>query len=280
MPVDWDRLDLQQIELARLHESAKTLIENVRAVCFATQSGKPSCYKTGMQASQSADCLSDEVINGSRRDCDLLRHSTIHRFLRCASSRHFHIVISARLEVCLETPRNIGYARLGVRTLQQIHYLSAHGLRTVNGSSAKRDATEEILPPLVNRNDNVHLVVLPLELVTRRIDYDIQKTVRDVKTLYEMRSFLHIGSDKRQSLFQPRVALTGRPHHVLEQFVCRLMRVSMENDRAQYKSGAFGNVQTHAPRRFDDVMHVYFRVAVFSIKNFKEKGEVVCPSGA
>ena len=131
----------------------------------------------------------------------------------------------------------------------------------------------------MNRNDNVHLVALPLELVTRRIDYNIQKTVRDVKTLYEMRSFLHIGSDKGQSLFQPRVALAGRPDHVLEQFVRRLMRVSMEDDLPQHKSGTFGNVQTHAPRRFDDVMHVHFRVAVFSIKNFKEKGEVVCPRG-
>ena len=44
------------------------------------------------------------------------------------------------------------------------------------------------------------------------------------------------------------------------------MRVSMEDDLPQHKSGTFGNVQTHAPRRFDDVMHVHFRVAVFSIK--------------
>src|SRR6266481_2159762 len=123
MPIDWDWLDLQQIELARLHESAKPLIENVRAVGFATQSGKPSCYKTGMQTSQSADCHAVEVVNGSRRDRDLHRHSTIQRFLRCASGRHFHIVISARLEICLETPRNIGYARFGVRPLHQIHYL-------------------------------------------------------------------------------------------------------------------------------------------------------------
>ena len=137
MPIDWDRLDLQQIELARLHESAKTLIENVRAIRFATQSGKPSCYKTGMQASQPAHCHTVEVVNGSCRNRDLHRHSPIHRFLQCASGRHFHIVIPARLEVCLETPRNIGYARLGVRTLQQIHYLSAERLCTVNSLSCK-----------------------------------------------------------------------------------------------------------------------------------------------
>src|SRR6266700_1055010 len=122
MPIDWDGLDLQQIELARLHESAKPFIENVRAVRFATQSGKPSCYKTRMQASQPADCHTVEVVNGSCRDRDLHRHSTIHRFLRCASGRHFHIVIPARL---------------GVRTLQQIHYLSAKPLRTVNSLSCK-----------------------------------------------------------------------------------------------------------------------------------------------
>src|SRR6266487_5410575 len=137
MSIYWDWLDLQQIKLARLHESAKTLIENVRAIGFSTQSGKPFGYKTGMQASQPADCHTVEVVNGSCRDRDLHRHSTIHRFLRCASGRHFHIVIPARLEVCLETPRNIGYARLGVRTLQQIHYLSAKPLCTENSLSCK-----------------------------------------------------------------------------------------------------------------------------------------------
>src|SRR6266478_7365593 len=137
MSIYWDWLDLQQIELARLHESAKTLIEHVRAIGFSTQPGKPFSYKTGMQTSQPADCHTVEVVNGSGRDCDLHRHSTIHRFLRCATGRHFHIVIPARLEVCLETPRNIGYAHLGVRTLHQIHYLSAERLRAVNSLSGK-----------------------------------------------------------------------------------------------------------------------------------------------
>src|SRR6266699_3115384 len=143
MSIHWNWLDLQQVELARLHECAKPFIENIRAVRFSTQSGKPLRHKTRMQARQPANCNTVEVVNGSCRGRDLHRHSTIHRFLRCASCRHFYIVIPARLEICLETPRNIGYTRLGVRTLQQVHYLSAHGLRTVNGSSAKRDATEE-----------------------------------------------------------------------------------------------------------------------------------------
>src|SRR5947199_35777 len=170
MSIYWDWLDLQQIELARLHESAKTLIENVRAIGFSTQSRKPLGYKTGMQTTQPADCHTVEVVNGSGRDHDLHRHSAIHLFL-------------------------------------------------------------------------------------------------------------HIGSNKRQSLFEPRVALAGRPDHVLEQFVRRLMRVSMEDDLPQHKAWTFGNDQTHALRRFDDVMHVHFRIAVFPIKNFKEKGEVVCARG-
>src|SRR6266403_3383150 len=109
MPIDRNRLDLQQIKLARLHESAKTLIENVLAVVFATQSGKPSCYKTGMQASQPADCHTVEVVNGSCRNRDLHRHSTIHRFLRCASGRHCDSVIPTGFEIRLETPWNVGH---------------------------------------------------------------------------------------------------------------------------------------------------------------------------
>ena len=51
MSIDRHRLDLQQIELARLHEGAKPLIKNVRAIRFSTQPCKPFAYKTGMQPS-------------------------------------------------------------------------------------------------------------------------------------------------------------------------------------------------------------------------------------
>ena len=58
-----------------------------------------------------------EVLNGSWRDRDFHRHSIIHCILRRATGFHFDVVIAARLEICLETPRNIGYAHFGVRTL-------------------------------------------------------------------------------------------------------------------------------------------------------------------
>src|SRR6478609_6912819 len=35
MSIDWDRLDLKQVELASLHERPKSLVQNIRAIRFA-----------------------------------------------------------------------------------------------------------------------------------------------------------------------------------------------------------------------------------------------------
>src|SRR5204863_9110189 len=58
------------------------------------------------------------------------------------------------------------------------------------------------------------------------------------------------------------------------------MRVSIEDDLAYEKTRTFVNVQTQAVPRFNHVVHVDFRVAVFPVKNFEEKREIVRAFGA
>ena len=131
----------------------------------------------------------------------------------------------------------------------------------------------------MNRNDDVNVTALLLKVVTRRIDYSIQKTVRDIKAIHEVRSLLHIGGHKWQPFLELRVSLAGWPHHVLEEFVGWLARVSVEGHRVQHKPRTFRDVQAQSVRRFDHIVHVHFRVAVFSVKNFEEEGQIVRPSG-
>src|SRR6266446_768220 len=156
------------------------------------------------------------MINGSRRHDDLHRHSAVHRFLRRASSYHFDVVITAGFEIRLETPRNVGHAGIVVRTLQEIHQLSPERLRAVNSLSAECDATEKVLPPLMNRNDNVNFTTLLLKLVTRRIDYSIQKSFRHIKPLHQVHAFLHIGSHEGYVFLESRISLAGGAHDVFE----------------------------------------------------------------
>src|SRR5206468_2461887 len=58
------------------------------------------------------------------------------------------------------------------------------------------------------------------------------------------------------------------------------MRVSIEDDLAQQETRTFVDVQTQAVARFNNVVHVHFRVAMLSIKHFKEKREIVRACGA
>ena len=50
MSIDRNRFDLQEIEESRLHESAKSFIENVRAIGFALQPAKTFDHITGPQS--------------------------------------------------------------------------------------------------------------------------------------------------------------------------------------------------------------------------------------
>ena len=128
----------------------------------------------------------------------------------------------------------------------------------------------------MNRNDDINLIAFLLKLVTRWIDYDVQKTFGNVKALHQPHALFHIGGHKGQPLFEARIPLARWPNHVLKQFVCWLARVSVEHHSAHQEAWTFGNVQTQSTRRFNHVVHVNFRVAVLSVKNFQKKGQIVC----
>ena len=130
----------------------------------------------------------------------------------------------------------------------------------------------------MNWNNDIDVVTLRLKLIARRIDYDIEKTFRNVKTLHQVRALLHVGGHEGQPIVKARISLAGRSYHVLEKLVRRLARVSVEKHRLQHEARAFRDVQTQSIRRFNHVVHVHFRVAVLSIKNLKEECEIVRPS--
>jgi hypothetical protein len=76
--------------------------------------------------------------------------------------------------------------------LEQIGYLAAERLRTVNGVTAKRDVSKKILTPFVNRNHGIDLIAFGLKFVTRGIDYRVQKTFGYIESLHQMRALLQI----------------------------------------------------------------------------------------
>src|SRR5215510_4423381 len=57
------------------------------------------------------------------------------------------------------------------------------------------------------------------------------------------------------------------------------MRVSIEDHLAQEETRAFVDVQTQTVASFNHVMHVYFGVAMLSIKHFKKEREIVGACG-
>src|SRR5437867_12272372 len=107
MSIDWHRFDLQQIELACLHERAESLIEHIRAVRFAPQSCEPFGHNTGVQASEPANSHTVDVVNRSWRDRDFHRHPIVHCLLRRDDGYHFTALIPARFELRLASPRNV-----------------------------------------------------------------------------------------------------------------------------------------------------------------------------
>ena len=132
----------------------------------------------------------------------------------------------------------------------------------------------------MDRNDHVDLVALRLKFVTRWIDRDIEKAFRHIKPLHKLGPLLHVSGHKWQCFLELRVSLSRWSHHVVEEFVGGLSRVPIKHNRAQRKPRAFGNVQPQAAPRFNDVVHVHFRVAVLPIKNFEKEGQIVGASRA
>src|SRR4051812_16118667 len=53
------------------------------------------------------------------------------------------------------------------------------------------------------------------------------------------------------------------------------MRISIEDHLAQHETRTFVDVETQAVTGFNHVVHVYFRVAMLSIKHFEKKREII-----
>ena len=76
------------------------------------------------------------------------------------------------------------------------------GIRAVNGVSAKANVAKKILPPLLNRDGHIDAVRVLAKGVARLIDSRVEKTLRNVKTMHQVRAFLDVGGDKRKMLLQ------------------------------------------------------------------------------
>src|SRR4249920_1548435 len=98
-----------------------------------------------MQPTQPGNSHTVEVINGPRRNHDVHGNAISHCLVRCTVRHYFDIVITARLEICFETTRDVVDPNLSVRALEKIRYLAAERLRTVNRLTAKRDVSKKIL---------------------------------------------------------------------------------------------------------------------------------------
>src|SRR6476620_9594156 len=154
-----------------------------------------------MQSAQPGNSHTIEVINGPRRNHDVHGNAAIRCLVRCAVGHYFDIVITARLEICFQTTRNVLDSHLSVRALEKIGYLAAQRLRTVNRLTAKRDVSKKILSAFVNWNRDNDITASSLEFVERRIDYGVQKTLSNIEPLYQMRALLQICSHKGQPFF-------------------------------------------------------------------------------
>src|SRR4030095_16636946 len=154
-----------------------------------------------MQPMQSGNSHTIEVINGPRRNLDVHRNATIPCLVRCAVGHYFDIIITARLEICFETTWNVLDPNISVRALEEVRYLAAERLRTVNRLTAKRNVSKKILPVFVNLHCDIDLIASSLKFVERRIDYDVQKTFGDIEPLHQMRALLQIRSHKGKPFF-------------------------------------------------------------------------------
>src|SRR4030095_858968 len=155
-----------------------------------------------MQSTQPGNSHTIEVIDGSRRNHDVHRNTTIHCHVRFAVGHYFDIVITARLEICFETTWNVLDPNISVRALEEIRYLAAERLRTVNRLTTKRDVSKKILSAFGTWSRDIDITAFSLKFVTRRIHYRVQKTFGNIEPLHQMRALLQICSHKGQPFFQ------------------------------------------------------------------------------
>ena len=112
------------------------------------------------------------------------RNATIYCLVRSAVGHYFDIVITARLEIRFETTRNVVDPNISVRALEEIGYLAAERLPTINRLTAERDVSKKILSAFMNRNHDIDIAAVSQKFLTRRIDYRVQKTVGNIEPLY------------------------------------------------------------------------------------------------
>src|SRR4029453_6383647 len=203
MSIDRNRFDLKNVKESGAHKRAKSLVERFRAISLSLQLRETFDDITGAQSIEPADSDTVEVVNRSRRNRNVHREPAIDCILGHPAGDDLHIVITTCLVIRLETARYILGSRSCVRSLQQIKHLAAQRFWIVNRAPVKRNAAEEVLTSLVNRDDYIHFTGLSVKRITRCIDHRIQKTLGEIETMHQIGSFLHVSGNERQSFLRP-----------------------------------------------------------------------------
>src|SRR5258707_9832084 len=139
----------------------------------------------------------------------------------------------------------------------------------------KRNATEEILTSLVDRDDHVRFAALPVKGVTWRINHRIQKTLGEIETMHQVRSFLHVSGNERQSFLRLGIPLPRRSNCVLKEFVAWLAHIPVEDDRPQRITRTLSNIEAQPVLGFDRVVHIDVCIAMLAVEDFEKKREIV-----
>src|ERR1700730_13532127 len=229
-----------------------------------------------MQSSQTVHEHFSEVIDGSGRDRDLHRNAAGLRRSRLRRRFDFDFVVTARFEIGLQPPGNIGDARFGLRLIEKIGDLAPHYFTVVNRPTAKRNVAEKILAPFVNRDRHVRLICLRTEFESRLFNDGIEKSLRQVKAVHDLGAFAHVRFHERQILLQLRIPLARRPDRKLKKLVGRLVHIADKVDVAEGHDRAFVDLEPQSISRLDLVVHAHIEVAVFAIKKFEKEGEIIC----
>src|SRR6476646_12230934 len=87
-------------------------------------------------------------------------------------------------------------------------------------------------------------------------------------------SFFDVRSNKRELLLELRVTFPSRANGLVEEDVRRLVLVADKIDNAQGNESTFFDVQAQSIG-FNRVVNFDLGVAVFAVKQLKEKGSVV-----
>src|SRR5262249_3033197 len=107
-------------------------------------------------------------------------------------SNYFYIVITARLEIGFEATRDVFDPQVSIRPREEIGYLPAEGLGTVNRLTAKGNISKKILSAFMNRDRDVDTAASSYKFVRWRIDYSVKKTFGNVEPLDQVCAFLQI----------------------------------------------------------------------------------------